>query len=407
LPQVSTYLDHNATAPLRPVAREAMVAAMDALSSGGNPSSVHRAGRVARRLVEDARREVAALAGVVPDEVVFTSGGTEANSLAIDGTLHSGAAERLIVSATEHASVLETAAASGVDVVTLPVDGSGLVDLDALAAVLAEDSRPALVCIMSANNETGVIQPLDEIIALVKHHEGRVHVDAVQTAGRLPLGPLLDAHTLALSAHKLGGPQGAGALIVRGKGKGKVDPVLRGGGQELRRRAGTENVVGIAGFGAAAGEAAQSEKDAQLLSSLRDRVEALALASAAATGHSAQVSGAGVARLPNTSCVAFDGVKAETLLMALDLAGICVSSGSACSSGKVARSHVLDAMGLPESQSAGAIRVSLGWNSSEADVERFGTALEQALKNIRPAGTVAAADSNQDSGADAVRSAGE
>lgn len=381
--QATTYLDHNATAPLRPEAHEAMAAAMEALAGGGNPSSVHRAGRVARRIVEDARARVASLVSAVPDEIVFTSGGTEANNLAIMGTLASGAVERLVVMATEHASVIDTAAASGVDVTSLDVDANGVADLGALVSDLQEDTRPALVCVMASNNETGAVQPVLQITQCVKEAGGRMHVDAVQHAGKLPLSPLSDAHTMAISAHKIGGPQGVGALVVRGKGS--VEPVLRGGGQELRRRAGTENVVGIAGFGAAAHIAAESHLHLQALAPLRDELETRTLKIAEVTGHVAAVICPAAERLPNTSCVAFDGVKAETLLMALDLSGICVSSGSACSSGKVARSHVLEAMGVDEGLAGGAIRISMGWNTTEEDVERFCSALEQALKRIRPA----------------------
>ncbi len=381
--QATTYLDHNAAAPLRPQARDAMVTAMDALAGGGNPSSVHRAGRVARRIVEDARSNVASLVAAVPDEIVFTSGGTEANSLAILGTLASGAVERLIVSATEHASVLDTAAASGADVTILNVDAHGVLDPGVLADALMSDSRPALVCVMASNNETGVIQPILRLAELVKEHGGRMHVDGVQHVGKLPVSSLSGAHTMALSAHKIGGPQGVGALVVRGKGK--VEPMLRGGGQELRRRAGTENVVGIAGFGAAAELASDSQKQMKGLATWRDALEQRAIESAGAAGHAAAVICPASERLPNTSCIAFDGVKAETLLMALDLSGVCVSSGSACSSGKVARSHVLEAMGVRDSLAGGAIRVSMGWNTTEQDVDRFCAALDHALNKIRPA----------------------
>lgn len=384
MPADITYLDYNATAPLRPQARTAMMSAMEALAGGGNPSSVHRAGRTARRIVEDARAQVAALALCAPDEVVFTSGGTEANSLAILGTLASGQFERLIVSAAEHASVLDTATAAmaaGADVSVLPVDANGLADIEALAHDLSSDPRPALVCLMSANNETGVIQPVSKVVGIVKDAGGRVHVDAVQHAGKLPFSDVSLAHTVSLSAHKVGGPQGTGALIVRGKGG--VEPQLRGGGQELRRRAGTENVIGIAGFGAAAQVAAEDIAAVQALAPLRNAMEARVLASAAAIlaagGHAAQVIGHAAPRLPNTCCIAFDGVSAETLLMALDLSGVCVSSGSACSSGKVARSHVLDAMGVAPDLARGAIRISLGWTTTADDIDRFCTSLDQAL----------------------------
>jgi len=382
VPAATTYLDYNATAPLRAEARAAMVAAMDAMAVGGNPSSVHRAGRIARRILEDARADVATLAGALPDEVVFTSGGTEANSLAIMGTLASKSVARLVVAATEHASVLEAAQASGADVSIIGVDADGrvdlaAVDLAALSSNLVEDTRPALVCVMASNNETGVIQPVADVVAMVKQAGGRVHVDAVQHAGKRSLAPLLDAHTIALSAHKIGGPQGTGALIARGKAT--LEPVLRGGGQELRRRAGTENVIGIAGFGAAARVAAANIAAYVALAEMRNDLEARALAIAAATGHSGAVICPAAERLPNTSCIAFDGLAAETLLMALDLAGICVSSGSACSSGKVAPSHVLQAMGVAPDLAKGAIRVSLGWDTTADDIDRFCTGLEGAL----------------------------
>lgn len=380
--QVTTYLDYNASAPLRPQARDAMATAMDVLSAGGNPSSVHRAGRMARRLVEDARREVAQLALAVPDEVVFTSGGTEANSQAILGTLASGACTRLIVSATEHPSVLDAARTSGGDLTILPVDAQGVVSLDDLDQALAEDPRPALVCVMASNNETGTIQPIPQIVERVTEAGGRLHVDAVQHAGKLSLSPLVGAHTMALSAHKIGGPQGVGALIIRGKGR--VEPLLRGGGQELRRRAGTENVIGIAGFGAVAGVAADDLPRHLSLAPRRDELEARTLSISTGTGHAAAVICPAADRLPNTTCLAFDGVKAETLLMALDLSGVCVSSGSACSSGKVAHSHVLAAMGVRDGLAAGAVRVSMGWDTQAEDVDRFCTGLEQALKRIRP-----------------------
>lgn len=394
MPKATTYLDYNATAPLRPEARAAMSAAIEVVSGGGNPSSVHRAGRVARHLVEDARRDVAELALAVPDEVVFTSGGTEANNLAVSGTLSSGACERLVVSATEHPSILDAAKAAHVDVLTLPVDENGTVDIAALKQNLKTDPRPALVCVMAANNETGAVQPVADICECVRAAGGRIHVDAIQHAGKLPMSPLIDAHTMALSAHKIGGPQGSGALIVRGKGR--MDPALRGGGQELRRRAGTENVIGIAGFGAAARVAVEDQPRHLSLATWRDDMEARVLQIARNTGHAAAVICPAAQRLPNTSCLAFDGVKAETLLMALDLSGICVSSGSACSSGKVARSHVLEAMGIRDSLSGGAVRVSLGWASSREDVERFCVGLEQALERIRPSepGTDTAGSSN-------------
>ncbi len=348
----TVYLDHNATAPLRPAARDAMAAA---LGVTGNASSVHAAGRDARRVIEDARDRVAALAGVDPQRVVFTSGGTEANNLALRGQ-HTA---RVLVSAVEHVSVREAVPIPE----TLPVDGDGIVDLVALDKTLGEIPGVALVAVMLANNETGVIQPINEVSAIVRNHGARLHVDAVQAAGRLPLEAIsMAADTLALSAHKIGGPAGVGALVV---GDGVVlEPILRGGGQERRRRAGTENVIGIAGFGAAA-EVALAELDAaDDLRRLRDRAEAALSSTPGVT-----VFGANVARLANTSCLTMPGVVAETQIMALDLDGVAVSAGAACSSGKVETSHVLTAMGIGAETAGEAIRISVGWDSTDADVD--------------------------------------
>jgi len=379
----TTYLDYNATAPLRDEARDAMMTAMRAMAAGGNPSSIHRAGRIARRIVEGARADVAALAFADPEEVVFTSGGTEANALAILGALAASQAERLIVTAGEHPSVLETAAGSGVDVIVVPLRESGQIDAAALAHALDADTRRALVCVMASNNETGVIHPIADIAEMVRAAGGRLHVDAVQHAGKICLSTLTGAHTLALSAHKIGAPQGCGALVIRDGSA--IAPHLRGGGQELRRRAGTENVIGIAGFGAAAAAAMAVLDGMPALAAMRDAIEARAVESAASLGHRAVVISHAVARLPNTACVAFDGVKAETLLMALDLSGVCVSSGSACSSGKVGRSHVLEAMGVAPGLADGAVRVSLGAGSTWDHVQTFSAALQQALSRINPA----------------------
>lgn len=366
---MSIYLDWNATAPLRPEARAALVDSLDLL---GNPSSVHGFGRRARRAVEDARAKVAALVGAPPSQVVFTAGGTEANNLALRAT---GLARRLVL-ATEHASVLE--ALPGV--ATIPVQADGRVDLDALRPLLAEGPGPALVAVQAANNETGVIQPLGEVAALARAHGAILHSDGVQVAGRLPVDlASLGVDLFTLSAHKIGGPQGVGALVV--SPRVGLDPLLRGGGQERRQRAGTENVAGIAGFGAAAAAALRDLDTYAGLAGLRDRLEGRLLDAVP----EAVVFGRGAPRLPNTTCVALPGVPAETQLMRFDLAGIAVSSGSACSSGKVKASHVLLAMGAGPDLAGSAIRVSLGWTTTEAEVDRFADAWIGMAKGLRKA----------------------
>jgi cysteine desulfurase len=367
----AVYLDHNATAPLRPEAERAATAA---LAQTGNPSSVHRFGRAARRAVEDARERVAALVGARPDGVIFTSGGTEANALAIRGV----GRDRVVVSAVEHVSVL----AAGAGAARVPVDRNGVVDLDALDAALAADPRPALVSLMLANNETGATQPLPEAAAIARRHGALLHCDAVQAAGKIAIDMAgLGAHFLTLSAHKLGGPMGVGALVT--DGSAPLAAGLKGGGQERGLRAGTENVSGIAGFGAAA-EAAQADLGhLARLAVWRDDLETRAKAAVPA----ARVLSAGATRLPNTSCLALPGVAAETQVIALDLAGVAVSAGSACSSGKVGPSHVLAAMGVGEDIAASAIRVSLGWSSAATDIERFlqaWTALAARIARANP-----------------------
>ena len=349
------YLDHNATTPLR---AEAAQAVSGALAQPGNPSSVHAFGRAARRIVEDARRQVAALAAVPSDAVLFTSGGTEANNLALRGC----GRRRILASAVEHPSVLE--AADGIE--TIPVDGDGIVDLDALAAMLRDGDAPAIVSVMLANNETGAIQPVAEAAAIAHANGALFHCDAVQAAGRLPLDfGALGADMMTLSAHKIGGPKGSGALIVRDSVH--LAALIRGGGQERGRRSGTENVPGIAGFGAASALAVAGIEEARGFAGLRDRLEDCILREVP----SARIAGAGAERLPNTSCIALPGVSAETQVMALDLAGFAVSAGSACSSGKVRTSHVLRAMGLADEIAACTIRVSLGHGNGAADIEAF------------------------------------
>ena len=349
------YLDWNATAPLRPTAAAAIGTA---LGCCGNPSSVHRRGRLAREAIESARAEIAALVAASPEDVVFVSGGTEANHLALRGC----GRERVLVSAVEHDSVRRAVPAAE----PVPVDRDGVVDLDALDGLLSADVRPALVSVMLANNETGVVQPVSAVAALARAHRALFHCDAVQAAGKMRLDlDGIDADLVTLSAHKLGGPPGVGALVARDT----VDllPMLRGGGQERGRRAGTENLPGIAGFGAAATAARTEIAVYDAVRRWRDMLEAEIAAAAPA----AVVLGAAAPRLPNTSAIALPGIAAETQVIALDLDGVMVSAGAACSSGKVGPSHVLAAMAVPAELAAATIRVSLGWETSEADIERF------------------------------------
>ena len=350
-------LDANATEPLRPEARTAVLVALDL---GGNASSVHGAGRAARAVIERARAAIAARAGAEPGDVIFTSGGTEANALAIHA-LSPG--RRVLVGATEHAAV--RAAAPRAE--SLPVHSDGALALEALEAALAS-GPPALVCAMAANNETGVRHPIAEIAALCAAHGATLHVDAVQAARE---GALPRADSLALSAHKLGGPPGAGALVLR-PGLGCA-PLIAGGGQERGRRGGTEPLPAIAGFGAVA----PLPYDAPRLAALRDAIEA----GVREMAPEAVIAGAGAPRLPNTSLIVWPGRRAETLVIALDLAGVRVSAGAACSSGKVAASHVLEAMGFGADAGSG-IRVSLPWNAPEDSPERFLAALRSVLARL-------------------------
>ena len=368
------YLDHNATTPIRPASAEAMV---EALGVTGNPSSVHGDGRTARRVVEDARDCLAGLFGADAASVVFTSGGTEANALALTG------GRRLLVSDVEHASVLD---ARG-DAERIPVDGDGVVDVEALDEMLAASGEPAVVSVMLANNETGVIQSVPAVVEVARRHGAQVHCDAVQAAAKVDVDVRdLGADAVSLSAHKLGGPKGVGALIVIDDDLGA--PMLRGGGQERGRRAGTKNVPGIAGFAAAAADAVGEIGAFAGLAALRDDMEAALREHVPGT----RMFGAGSERLANTSCFASPGIAAETQVMALDLAGIAVSAGAACSSGKVAPSHVLRAMGIEEDTADKAIRVSLGRTNTVADIERFvaaWTALHSETASVRPTALVA------------------
>jgi cysteine desulfurase len=350
------YLDHAATAPVTAAARDAMLAA---LANVGNPASVHAAGRASNGLVERARDGVAAFAGCAPETVVFTSGGTEALALA----LHGAGMARCIVSAVEHSAVL----AARSDAIVVPVGSDGLIDLAALAALFADG--PALVAVQHANNETGIIQPIADVAALVAAAGGLLLVDAVQSAGKLPL-PAADF--VALSAHKLGGPAGVGALIARNPAT--LIAVQRGGGQERGLRGGTPNIPGIAGFAAAVAEA----RDWARVAMLRDRLEA------GVTAAGGIVHGVAAPRLPNIASIGMPGVAGGTQVMALDLAGFMVSAGAACSSGKVAVSHVLAAMGLGAAAGE-AIRVSLGPQTTADEVDEFVAAWLQMARRLATA----------------------
>ena len=353
--QRASYLDWNATAPCRPEAEAAITAV---LRDCGNPSSVHRWGRAARQQIERAREAIAILVGADPEGVVFVSGGTEANHLA----LLSNGRERVLVSAVEHGSVLQAVP----DAERIAVDANGLVDLGRLEEQLAADPRAAIVSVMLANNETGVIEPAADIAAIAHRHGALYHCDAIQAAGKIPVDfSSISADLVSLSAHKVGGPAGIGALVVRGAAE--FVPMLRGGGQETGRRAGTENLPGIAGFAAAANAALGGLSGYERVRELRDGLEAALLAAAP----EAIVVGAEAPRLPNTSAIALPGVSAETQVIALDLDGVMVSAGAACSSGKVGPSQVLQAMGAPPEIAGSTIRVSLGWSTTEAEIEHF------------------------------------
>jgi cysteine desulfurase len=359
------YLDWNATTPLRAEARSAMLAAYELI---GNPSSVHAEGREARRLVEDARATLAAAVGALPRNVVFTSAGTEANALALSPGLRGPSGrpvERLLVSAIEHASVLAGGRFPAGEIGQIRVMRSGVIDLDHLKALLS-DGPPALVSIMAANNETGALQPAAEAAAIAHEARGLLHVDAIQALGKIPFDIKATGADLAtFSAHKIGGPKGVGALVVA-DGVAGLEPVLRGGGQELNRRAGTENVAGIAGFGAAVRIALQAlPEDAERMVTLRDRLENGIRRVAGAIVFSNDVE-----RLPNTVLFTAPGLKAETAVIGFDLEGVAVSSGSACSSGKVQPSHVLSAMGYDAAIAQGAVRLSLGWSTGPDDINR-------------------------------------
>jgi cysteine desulfurase len=360
-----SYLDWNATTPLRPEAKQQMIQALEAF---GNPSSIHREGRSARRLMEDSRAAIEGAIGAPPRSLVFTSGATEANTFALMSNLRCRGVniQNAIISAIEHPSVLAGGRLPAERIAIAPVTVDGTIDLAALEALLIQ-SGPALVSVMAANNETGAIQPTRAVADLVRKHGGILHVDAAQALGKIPFDmKALGADMVSLSAHKLGGPKGIGALVVDSCVE-NLAPVLRGGGQERGQRAGTENLVGIVGFSAAAQAAmAAMPREATVVAKLRQRLE-----SGLKQDSAVQIFSEGVERLPNTTLFTRSGLRAETAVIAFDLEGVAVSSGSACSSGKVQPSHVLTAMGVPDDLNRAAIRVSLGWDTTEKDVDHL------------------------------------
>ena len=353
------YLDCNATAPIR---AEVIALVCDVMATVGNPSSIHQAGRKARERVDKGRQQVADLVGAEARNVIFTSGGTEADNLALRGF----GPRHLIVSGVEHGAILAPAMLLDGTAEIVDVDDQGRLDLTALETALKNSNGPTLVSLMLANNETGVIQPVAEAAELTHGHDALFHTDAIQGAGKIPINiEELGVDLLSLSAHKIGGPQGIGALVMREDRA--VTAQVVGGGQEMGRRSGTENVAGIAGFGEAARlaaeELAQYAQIARMRDDMEDRLGEIAPAR--------RVLGADAARLPNTSCVTMPGVRSDTQVMALDLAGIAVSAGSACSSGKITASHVLEAMGVEMEEAMTALRVSMGRQTTAAEIDRF------------------------------------
>jgi len=362
-----TYLDYNASAPLRREARAAMLSTLDAV---GNPSSVHAEGRVARAIIETAREQVASLVNAKPSEVVFVSGATEANNWVL-----SAGWDAIALARFEHDSVTSPVAASGATRIDISISRNGVAKLEGVGEALAASaaaSKRTLLTLMTANNETGVIQPVAEVAALAREHGACVHTDAVQAPGRIPVDfAALGVDALSLSAHKLGGPHGVGALVVRDGGD--LRALIKGGGQERRRRGGTENISGIAGFGAAAEVGEKEQGAARHMAKLRDRLEIGLLR----TTPTAVIIGKDAPRLANTTYVALPGKLAETLVIKLDLEGIAVSAGAACSSGKVGSSHVLEAMNLGPEMARSAVRVSLGTETKDDNITAFLKAWEK------------------------------
>lgn len=363
--KIRHYLDYNATTPVRPEVIEAVCAA---LATIGNSSSVHAEGRGARAIVEEGREKLRALVNAPVNGVIITGGGTEAIHYALNGTVKTGNVKRIFVSAIEHAAVPSNASETGVPVETIPVTKSGVADLDRLRARLKEyDAKRDggfLVCLMFANNETGVIQPVKDAADIVHDKGGLLFVDAAQAVGKIPVNFVMSgADLMAVTAHKFGGPIGVGALVAGPNLP--LHPVMRGGGHESNRRAGTHNVPAIAGLGVACDLAPSSIAKAPIIAAMRDRMQS------AAEEAGAVIWGKGEARLPGTLSLSAPGFSSPTQLMAMDLAGVAISSGSACSSGKTKPSHVLSAMGADEALASCGIRVSLGWNSTEEDADAF------------------------------------
>ena len=383
------YLDHNATTPPLPEAIDAMTAALT--TDFGNASSVHAFGQRAKAIVDDARGAVAALIDADPSEIVFTGSGTEADNLALRGAaeaLAPSGRRHIVTTGIEHEAVLNTCRAlekQGWRLTVLPAGTDGIVAADALQAAVTRET--ALVSIMHANNETGTIQPVASLARIAREHGAVFHTDAVQSAGKIPVSTRqLGVDLLSISAHKFGGPKGVGALWIR-RGVRLVSTVT-GGRQERSRRAGTENVPAIAGMGAAARVAVRHLGDhGTRVSALRDRLETEILAGVPGTA----INGERERRVPNTTNISFDGVEAESLLIALDLEGIAVSTGSACSSGSLEPSHVLKAMGLPHSRTRNALRFSLGARTTDADIDAVVAALPALVGKLRQLGRTAAA----------------
>ncbi|MCX2722819.1 cysteine desulfurase family protein [Roseibium salinum] len=375
------YLDYNAGAPLRPCARDRMI---EVLGDPGNASSVHAHGRKARGRVEDAREQVARLCGARTRAVTFVSGGTEANMTALSPSWQDQGApvylDKLFRSAVEHPSVVTGGRFAVADQVVIPVDPHGRVQLKALEAAV-KDTEPGLISVMAANNETGVVQPVADIGAIAEAHGHFFHVDAVQAAGRMEIDvDAWRADVITLSAHKFGGPQGIGAVVVRSTAR-TPSPLMIGGGQENWRRGGTENVAAIAGFGAAATAALEETGSKRQIEAMKARLEA----GLRSVCPSTVIFGETVDRLANTCCFAVPGIAAETALIAFDLENVSVSSGSACSSGKISVSHVLAAMGVEEDLARCALRVSMGWNTSDADIGRFLELWPKIVDRLNPA----------------------
>jgi len=382
------YMDWNATAPLLAEARDAVLSALDLT---GNPSSVHGEGRAVRALVENARRDVAALCGAEPSSVVFTSGATEAANMVLTPDFRMGRTPlrigKLYVSAIEHPAVREGGRFQREDVIEVPVTKAGVIDCVTLERSLSTHERQSglpMVAVMLANNETGIVQPVAEVAAIVRAHGGLLVVDAVQAAGRVPLSfGALGADFLIISSHKIGGPKGAGALLARGEIMMPA-PLVRGGGQEKGHRSGTENAPALAGFAAAA-RAASSDIEGRMaaIAALRDRLEA----EMRSTAPDVVIHGANVARIANTTFFTLPGLKAETGQIAFDLEGVALSAGSACSSGRVGQSHVLTAMGYDHRQ--GALRISIGVTTTQAEIERCAHVFAKVAARRRGAGEAA------------------